>query len=313
VALSNEILEYDSQLGFAKIPVLEKAKKGSNFIGVISSAPSQVIGEDIFTKAKRPRPVALSGRVPVKVSNENGEIKPGDLLTVSSLPGVAMKATEPGRVIGMALESSEKCEREELEKGECKILMFVNPHWSLGSIAENGNFTTNDSTTNDHQRTILDQFTLAIKRVLEKLGLLIENGVAKIEKIFAKEIVVERIKSEEIETTRIKIKDKATGEIYCLWIENGEIKKGKGDCEENSKFQIPNSKNEEGSVNEGQTFEEVTTSLTATTSVSTTTQGGVNEDQTQKNLKTEEGLNTEVENSGSVIEQPNNENAQENQ
>jgi len=86
VALSNEILEYDSQLGVAKIPILEKAKKGSNFIGVISSAPSQVIGEDIFTKAKRPRPVALSGRVPVKVSNENGEIKPGDLLTVSSLP-----------------------------------------------------------------------------------------------------------------------------------------------------------------------------------------------------------------------------------
>jgi len=134
VALSNEILEYDSQLGVAKIPILEKAKKGSNFIGVISSAPSQVIGEDIFTKAKKPRPVALSGRVPVKVSNENGEIKPGDLLTVSSLPGVAMKATEPGRVIGMALESSEKCEREELERGECKILMFVNPHWSLGTF-----------------------------------------------------------------------------------------------------------------------------------------------------------------------------------
>jgi hypothetical protein len=229
--LSNEILEYDSQLGPAKIPVLEKAKKGSNFIGVISSAPSQVIGEDIFTKAKRPRPVALSGRVPVKVSNENGEIKPGDLLTVSSLEGVAMKATEPGRVIGMALESSEKCDREELEKGKCKILVFVNPHWSLGSIAENGNFTTNDSTTNDQQRTILDQFTLAIKRVLEKLGLLIENGVAKIEKIFAKEIMVEKIKSEEIETTRIKIKDKATGEIYCLWIENGELRKEKGNCE----------------------------------------------------------------------------------
>jgi hypothetical protein len=307
VALSNEILEYDSQLGVAKIPVLEKAKKGSNFIGVISSAPSQVIGEDIFTKAKRPRPVALSGRVPVKVSNENGEIKPGDLLTVSSLPGVAMKATEPGRVIGMALESSEKCDREELEKGKCKILVFVNPHWSLGSIAENGNFTTNDSTTNDQQRTILDQFTLAIKRVLEKLGLLIENGVAKIEKIFAKEIYAEKIKAPEIETKKLKMEDRATGEIYCLWIENGEIRKEKGDCEENSKFQISNSKNEEGSVNEGQTFEE------AATSVSTTTQSVVNEDQIQKNLKTEEGLNNEVENSGFVIEQPNGESVQENQ
>jgi len=239
VALSNEILEYDSQLGSAKIPVLEKAKRGSNFIGVISSAPSQVIGEDIFTKAKRPRPVALSGRVPVKVSNENGEIKPGDLLTVSSLPGVAMKATEPRRVIGMALESSEKCEREELERGECKILVFVNPHWSLGTFTDEGNLTTNNlqpttenenRTSNLEPRTILDQFTLAIKRALEKLGLLIENGVAKIEKIFAKEIYAEKIKAPEIETKKLKMEDRATGEIYCLWIENGEIRKEKGDC-----------------------------------------------------------------------------------
>jgi hypothetical protein len=237
VALSNEILEYDSQLGVAKIPILEKAKKGSNFIGVISSAPSQVIGEDIFTKAKRPRPVALSGRVPVKVSNENGEIKPGDLLTVSSLEGVAMKATEPGRVIGMALESSEKCIQEELEKGECKILMFVNPHWSLGSLAEDGSLATNDIREisdqireNSRELRILDQFTLAIKRALEKLGLLIENGVAKIEKIFAKEIYAEKIKAPEIETKKLKMEDRATGEIYCLWIENGEIRKEKGDC-----------------------------------------------------------------------------------
>jgi hypothetical protein len=71
---------------------------------------------------------------------------------------------------------------------------------------------------------------LAIKRVLEKLGLLIENGVAKIEKIFAKEIYAEKIKAPEIETKKLKMEDKATGEIYCLWIENGEIRKEKGDC-----------------------------------------------------------------------------------
>ncbi|MCK9994433.1 MAG: hypothetical protein Dbin4_02953, partial [Alphaproteobacteria bacterium] len=36
-------------------------------------------------------PLALSGRVPVKVSAENGPIKPGDLLTTSSTPGHAMR------------------------------------------------------------------------------------------------------------------------------------------------------------------------------------------------------------------------------
>ena len=48
-------------------------------------------------------PVALVGRVPVNVTNENGPIQVGDFITTSSTPGYGMKATEPGRVVGMAL------------------------------------------------------------------------------------------------------------------------------------------------------------------------------------------------------------------
>jgi len=43
----------------------------------------------------------------VKVTNENGPIKPGDKLTTSSTPGHAMKAgnhAEVGTVIGKALK-----------------------------------------------------------------------------------------------------------------------------------------------------------------------------------------------------------------
>jgi hypothetical protein len=39
----------------------------------------------------------------VKVSTKNGDIQPGDYITTSDIPGVGMKATEPGRVIGKAL------------------------------------------------------------------------------------------------------------------------------------------------------------------------------------------------------------------
>jgi hypothetical protein len=55
-------------------------------------------------------PVALVGLVPVKVSAENGPIKPGDLLTTASIPGYAMKATDPkiGTVLGKAMQSLEK-------------------------------------------------------------------------------------------------------------------------------------------------------------------------------------------------------------
>jgi hypothetical protein len=35
--------------------------------------------------------LALTGRVPVKITEENGSVEPGDLLTTSSTPGHAMK------------------------------------------------------------------------------------------------------------------------------------------------------------------------------------------------------------------------------
>jgi hypothetical protein len=50
-------------------------------------------------------PVVLTGRTAVKVVTENGRIASGDLLTSSSTPGVAMRATRPGPVLGQALGS----------------------------------------------------------------------------------------------------------------------------------------------------------------------------------------------------------------
>lgn len=54
-------------------------------------------------------PMAMVGRVPTKVSAENGSIKVGDLLVSSSTPGYAMKGTDRsqmlGAVIGKALGS----------------------------------------------------------------------------------------------------------------------------------------------------------------------------------------------------------------
>ena len=78
-------------------------------LGVISTAPATVLGAaegNVF-------PVALCGRVPCKVVDENGPIHRGDLLTTSSMPGHAMKADparhdgppsmRPGTVLGKAL------------------------------------------------------------------------------------------------------------------------------------------------------------------------------------------------------------------
>jgi type VI secretion system VgrG family protein len=67
--------------------------------------------------AERFAPVALAGRVPVKVDASYGAIEPGDALTPSPVPGVAMKAAGPGPIIGTALEG--------LAQGRGKILTFI--------------------------------------------------------------------------------------------------------------------------------------------------------------------------------------------
>jgi hypothetical protein len=53
--------------------------------------------------------IALQGRVPVKVV---GRVRKGDLLTTSSTPGHAVKATDPklGSIIGKALEDKDNGE-----------------------------------------------------------------------------------------------------------------------------------------------------------------------------------------------------------
>ncbi len=49
------------------------------------------------------KPIVLTGRVPVNVSTMNGRIMPGDRLTSSPIPGVAMKATQEGNTVAVAL------------------------------------------------------------------------------------------------------------------------------------------------------------------------------------------------------------------
>jgi hypothetical protein len=95
-------------------------------LGVICDGSSSFLinsnAKNIDNEKLTGKPLVLVGRVTVKVCDENGPIKRGDMLTTSSTPGYAMKA-EPenikwGTVIGKALEP--------LETGKGKILVFLN-------------------------------------------------------------------------------------------------------------------------------------------------------------------------------------------
>ena len=92
-------------------------------LGVVSTYPSVQMGRPHRTD--RDVLVALAGRVPVKVSTANGPIRPGDALTASPTPGVAMRATAAGRVVGFAMRPYDR-------DGIGAVTAFVSPQWYAG-------------------------------------------------------------------------------------------------------------------------------------------------------------------------------------
>jgi hypothetical protein len=89
----------------------------SNLVaGVVSTNPGVTMNNNDLEENDRgertdQRPLlALVGKVPVRVTTENGALRPGDLLVASATPGHAMKAgpnAPTGTVIGKALEPLE--------------------------------------------------------------------------------------------------------------------------------------------------------------------------------------------------------------
>ena len=95
-------------------------------LGVIADGTSGFIINAYGHSPESPltgKPLVLAGRVPVKVSLENGPIAIGDWLTPASAPGTVMKSTSPGAVIGVALEAFDGRHGASAETGT--VLCFV--------------------------------------------------------------------------------------------------------------------------------------------------------------------------------------------
>lgn len=71
----------------------------STITGVVSLKPAIVLG----LQQQGEYPLNVKGNSIVRVSTINGPIAAGDLLTSSTIPGVAMRATKSGMVLGTAL------------------------------------------------------------------------------------------------------------------------------------------------------------------------------------------------------------------
>lgn len=85
--------------------------------GVVSKAPA-IVMEDVPKTGLQY--VVYSGKSLVLVSTSNGEIKKNDLITSSFKPGVGIKATSTGFVLGIALE-------DYTAASDGRIMVDVNP------------------------------------------------------------------------------------------------------------------------------------------------------------------------------------------
>ncbi|GEM_PF-1308688 len=107
----------------AAVVKLTEIENDPNIIGVVSSDPAFIMGSGADLKNGKNVPVALIGRVPVKVSLENGEIKAGDPLTSAKRKGYAAKAVKSGRIVGYALEDY------KIEANTDRILIYLQAGW----------------------------------------------------------------------------------------------------------------------------------------------------------------------------------------
>lgn len=102
---------------------LSSSANSTRVAGVISTDPGVTLNAPAGAHQDATGPaLALVGRVPVKVTNENGAIRIGDLLVASSTPGHAMRAPQqpaPGTVIGKALT------RFDQPNGQVEMLVML--------------------------------------------------------------------------------------------------------------------------------------------------------------------------------------------
>lgn len=98
-----EIVYADGGLSVARASEATRER----IIGVVSTKPGVTLGFDDTptSRGESGYPIALTGRVPIKLSTENGPIAIGDQITLSSIPGVGMKARPGDVVVGSALEA----------------------------------------------------------------------------------------------------------------------------------------------------------------------------------------------------------------
>ena len=109
VEVADGLIICDTQFG----KVLCEQSYSQDMYGVIDDSPAVAL---INTTELNTRPIITSGRVYVQVTNQGGEIKKGDYITSSEVPGVGQKAARSGQMLGISLEDYDSQDLKEISK-----------------------------------------------------------------------------------------------------------------------------------------------------------------------------------------------------
>lgn len=252
---------------------LIKATPGSHVMGVISTDPGLNLGgADASILETDSRPVALSGRVPVKVSLEGGPIAIGDRIAYSTSPGIGRKAQNGEETIGMALSSFAGEQTGTIE-------VFINlrkeidlSQYALASSISTSTLSVSPSDSDQKMQELIAAIQVLSARVdmleaasstvdlanpdlMVKLasdtadalasstpsfisrvaGAVIEHiqGVASwtFTKVTSALAIFDRVEMQTASVAKgLEMTDQATGQVYCVRIENGEWSKTAGAC-----------------------------------------------------------------------------------
>jgi hypothetical protein len=177
----NETLIENEYITISKLQKSNKTYQ-NNIIGITSNNYGDFTsaGHGVINKSDNPLPVALSGRVPVKISLNSTAINIGDPITSSNDAGRGMKALEEGRIVGRALESWNP------DSPKDTILVFVENSYYDPMIALN-NFGELDLDTTNEIAVVTDTKT---NTIIDRIGAF-------------KDLVATRIKAGRVETNII--------------------------------------------------------------------------------------------------------------
>ena len=249
IPLDIDLGAIDSRFLFMNVEVAHQVNESCAGVVMENLEPRQRLGSSIFALNAG----AVSGFPALQVASGTAipVLTDGNLILGGDYPSISATGTNPltlqggnesGVIIAkgnLTVSGTATARGLEVLGGETKI--EISNKFSQKVCHSGGNENGSQSVvlggcleeeggggTDLNNPNLLEKIVAAVKDFFRSLGILIENGIATVRELFAEKVTVKKLEISE----KVQFVDQATGEIYCVWLENGEWQKVKSKCGE---------------------------------------------------------------------------------